>query len=149
MTKIQRVLAVLLALGMIFCMCACGNSGNGDEISVSTTDSTVCTTLADEKTDPTEVTTEATEDTSKTVYQVSVVDEAGAPISGVMLQMCLETCVPGKTNDSGVAEFSLEEADYKVSLLNMPEGYDYATEEQEWYFQAGETTMTITLKSAA
>lgn len=145
MYMMKRLLILMLVFGLVMCVCACG-SANDDA-------STSETTLNDEKNNTTETTekptgeTEPSEEESKPNYQVTVLDESGNPIAGVMLQMCLETCVPGKTNENGVAEFFLEEADYKVSLLNMPEGYDYSTEEQEWYFASGETTMTVVLKS--
>ena len=78
-----------------------------------------------------------------------MVDEEGNPIAGAMVQMCLDTCLPGITNENGVAEFAVPEADYKVSFLALPEGYDYTTGEQEFYFDAGSYEMTITLKAVA
>ena len=65
-----------------------------------------------------------------------------------MVQICLDTCFPGMTNESGVAQFSVQEADYKVSFLAMPAGFTYSTEEQEFYFEDGSTELTITLKAA-
>ncbi len=147
MSYVKRLLVLVLTLGIVLCLCACGGTSE-DQTSSDTT--TAATTQGNETTEATAASddqTEPSEEVAEPSYSVTVVDEAGNPVVGVMLQMCLDTCVPGKTNENGVAEFFLEEADYKVSLLNMPEGYDYATEEQEWYFSEGENTMTITLKN--
>lgn len=153
MINVKRLLTLVLALAVVMCVCACGGTSEDEGTSETTT---TPTTQATEKTEPTDAPTESEgtsepteEEVAEPSYTVTVVDEAGNPIAGVMLQMCLDTCVPGKTDENGVAEFFLDEAEYKVSLLNMPEGYDYSTEEQEWYFAEGENALTVVLKSAA
>ena len=83
-------------------------------------------------------------------YTVTIIDDDNQPVSGVLLQLCLESCFPNKTNAAGMAQFtSLPVGDYKVSLLSLPDGYDYATEEREWYFPDGESELTITLDKAS
>ena len=79
-------------------------------------------------------------------YTVTVVDAEGAPISGVMVQLCLDACYPGVTDADGRIEFPVEEADYKVSLLAMPDGYTYSDETQEFHFPDGSKSLTIVLQ---
>lgn len=149
MNKLIRFMALVLALGMLFSLCACGAEPENQETnpSVEATSDTTEPSQTELTTEATEGTTEPAEDAAVPSYTVTVVDEQNNPLSGVLLQLCLDTCVPGRTNENGVAEFFLEEATYKVSLLSMPEGYDYSGEEQEWYFSEGENTMTVVLKS--
>ena len=131
--SMKRFLALVLALGLMLSLCACG----GDERPEVTTEPT---------TEATEPTTEATEPTT---YVVTVVDQDNAPVAGAWVQLCLESCVPAMTDENGVANFFLAEDDYKVSFTVMPPGYEYAGEDQEWYFADGENTMTITLQKTA
>lgn len=81
-------------------------------------------------------------------YTVTVVDTQGAPVAGVMVQLCLDACYPGVTGADGKVEFPLPEADYKVSLPVLPAGYAYSSEIQEFSFAQGSKTLTITLKAA-
>ena len=78
-------------------------------------------------------------------YTVTVVDAEGAPISGVMVQLCLDACYPGVTDADGKIQFPVEEADYKVSLLAVPDGYTYSDETQEFRFPDGSKSLTIVL----
>ena len=139
--NMKNMIAMILAVVMMLGLCACGG---GD---------TTETTAATEATQATEATTEATEATEVSeeneagpVYKVTVVDEEGNPLSGVMVQICFETCLPGMTNAEGVAEFAVAEADYKVSFLMIPEGF--AADEEQYYFDNGAYEMTLTLKAA-
>ena len=119
MCNLKQLFIFLWVLGLIGCICACGNS-DGKDASIS--------------------------EYGKSIYQVTVEDELGNPLPDVMLQACSDTCFPGKTDENGILQFHLEKGEYKVSLMKMPDGYDYATEEQEWYFTTGENTITIVLK---
>ena len=136
----KRLLALILAFGLMLCLCACG--GEQPEVTEEVQQTEQITE---------EITEEATEAPTEAepTYSITVVDEENNPVAGARVQMCLESCVPGITDENGIANFFLEENDYKVSLLVMPEGYEYAGEEQEWYFADGETTMTIVLKKSA
>lgn len=139
--KLKRLLAVIAAVMMMFCLFACTGGQGG-----STTEETNDTPSANTSTPP------ATETTGEAVfdgYTVTVVDEGGNPIAGAFVQLCLESCYPSVTDASGTAKFDLEEADYKVSFVNLPAGYEYATGEQEFYFAAGSKELTITLKAVA
>ena len=133
--KLKNIFALMLALCMVFALCACGgNAGDGKE---STTGSTAGTTE----------TTEATVDDGKVTYTVKVVDEGGNAVSGAMVQLCLEACVPALTDANGVATYNLAEADYKVSFVQMPEGY--TADATEYHFAEGTYELTITLKAVA
>ena len=140
------LLASLLVLSLLLSLCACG----AEEPAPTTTDPVETTAPVTEPTDPTKATEPTeTEPANEPTYTITVVDEEGNPVSGVMVQLCLEACVPALTNADGVAEFFLEEADYKVSFVMIPEGYEPATEQTDFYFADGENTMTLTLKVKA
>lgn len=134
--NIKAFLALCMALCVVLCLCACGNTANNPG-----------TTGATEE--PTVETTEATEpDDGKVIYTVKVVDEGGNPVSGAMVQICKEICLPGLTNAEGVAEFNVvEDSEYKVSFVNVPAGFEGA--EEAYYFEAGSFELTITLKAVA
>lgn len=139
MNNSKRILAMLLAACLALGLCACGGSNAAPE-----TEAPVVTTAPAETEAPE---TEAAVEDGKAVYTVTVVDENGAPISGVIVQWCLETCFPGVTDASGVATYTAAEADYHVQINSMPAGYTYSTDEQEFSYESGATEMTIVLKA--
>ena len=116
----------LIALMLVLMLCACGSK---------------------ETPEPTASPTTAPVEDGKVEYVINVMDESGAPISGVMVQICLDACYPGITDANGQAKFSVAEADYKASVLSLPAGYTYSGDAQEFYFEAG-LELTITLKTA-
>lgn len=140
MKNIKNIAALLLALCMALSLCACGESTEPTEAPATEAPVTEAPTEAIEETEA--------PDTGLTTYSIAVVDEEGNAIAGAMVQICMDTCYPGITGENGIAQFSVIEADYKVSFLSMPAGYTYSTEEQEFYFESGSTEMTITLKAA-
>ena len=129
---------MLLALSLVFALCACGGTEKPAPSTQATTEAT------EEK--PAE-TTEPTIPEGKAVYTVKVVDEGGNPVAGAMVQLCLEACIPGITNEEGVATYTVDVAAYKVSFVAMPEGY--SSDVAEFYFDGDSTEMTITLKAIA
>ena len=141
MRNIVKLLALVLALVMLFALTACG----GDEKPVQQetaqpTETTVAPT--------TEEATQESVDDGKLAYKVIVVDEAGNPIAGAMVQICEGTaCNPGVTNAEGVAEIRAAEGNYEAKMLAMPAGYTYATEQEVFAYGAGEQEVTIVLKS--
>ena len=141
MKYIKNLLIAVLALSLAMSLCACG----GDDSAADATEPSVVATVP--QTEPVKETEELPADDGKITYTVSVVDENGNPISGAMVQLCLDTCLPGMTDASGAAVFNVEEANYKVSFLTLPAGYTYSTEEQEFYFENGSTEITLTLKA--
>lgn len=133
--KLKNILLLVLALCMVFALCACGGNetpNNTDETPGNTTGETQESTEADD---------------GKVTYTVTVVDDKGNPVAGALVQLCLEACIPGATNAEGKATYNVEEADYKVSFVSMPAGY--SSEETEFHFAEGEYELTITLKAAA
>lgn len=133
--KIRNLLILVLAATLLLSLCACGGEA-GQDNAQGTTETTEAATN-----------TEGTVDTTdnKVTYTVTVKDEAGNPISGAFVQLCLDNCFPMATNESGVATFNLEEADYKVSFVSMPAGY--TSDEAEFYFVDDSHDMTITLQA--
>ena len=132
--KMKNILLLILALCMVFALCACGADNNKGETTQATQNETQQTTV------------EVVDD-GKVTYVVKVVDEAGNGIAGAMVQLCLESCIPALTNAEGVASYNVEEADYKVSFVSMPEGF--TSDVNEFHFDEGFYEMTITLKAAA
>ncbi len=141
MKKITLLLALALCLSMLLCAC-------GGEAPVETEPKT--TTQAPE-TQPQETEPQQTQPQNEglVTYTVKLVDEAGNPIvTGGVVQLCLEACIPNATNDQGTFSWTVAEADYKVSFIKLPEGFTHATEATDYYFEAGSTELTIVLKAA-
>ena len=81
MKQFRSAFVFVLALSLLFGLCAC----NGSNTVGKTTEAPEVTTEAPKIEDTTEVPTE-----TKDVYRVKVVDETGNPIVGAMVQMCLD-----------------------------------------------------------
>lgn len=125
----KKLLALIIALGMILSLCACGDN----ETKTDDTD--------------TKVQSSQTENSSKEEttpkFQVTVTDADGNAVKGVMVQICKEACVPAATDENGVAIFNVEITDgYKLSVMSCPEGYEY-TGEAEIYLEDGDTEYTL------
>ncbi len=134
MKNFKKVLAVVLALTMLLCFCGCGGNTDDNTTTTSTTES-----QSTENENPVE----------NKGFKVTVVDEGGNAVSGVMVQLCKDACVPAKTDDNGVATFTIEVTDgYKLSVMSCPEGYEY-TGEAEVYLEDGATEYTLTVKAVA
>lgn len=129
MKSMSKIIALLLAVCLM--LCACGNA-EAPETTAAPVETTAAPAVE-------------TVDDGKVTYTITVVDESGAPISGAMVQICLDACYPGMTDANGQAKFSVVEEDYKVSFLTMPAGY--TCDEEAFYFD-GEYELTITLKAA-
>lgn len=132
MKNCKILLAALLAVLMMVSLCACVGGQPDDNTDGTTT------------TAPTTTTTTQPDD-DKTTYKVTVLDEDGAPVVGAFVQICKETCIPCATDDNGVATWSLDEDEYKVSFVMAPTGYAV---EEAYYFDGDATEMTITIKKA-
>lgn len=145
--KNKRIIALLLALCVVFALCACGAEDKNDApaAEVPATDAPVQQTEA-----PTEPAQEETQPAG-VVYTVKVQDEGGNPVTGAMIQICQgELCMmPAATDATGAAVFTVaEEAAYEAKFLSLPAGYEYTTEEQVFPFNGG-FELTITLKAVA
>ncbi|MGN1157978.1 MAG: hypothetical protein ACI4TK_17530 [Agathobacter sp.] len=143
MKQFKKVVTAILMVGIVMSLMACGNTG--DKNSDSEKNSSEIGSVADTQDKNSQQTSQ---DDGKIQYKVTVVDESGNPIAGAMVQMCADTCFPAVADENGVATFRLAEAEYKVSFLSLPEGYAHMGEETNYYFDAGSTEMTITLKKA-
>ena len=135
----NKIMTMLLVLVMALSLCACGGETPAETEAPVVTEAPAVPEAAE---------TEAPVE-EEDGYTVTVLDEAGSPIAGAMVQLCKDACVPGVTDENGVAKFNLPEDSYKVSFLMLPAGYTYAGEEQEFYFEDGSMELTITLKAAA
>lgn len=161
--KLKSVMLLALALCLTLCLCACGgDTSTGDKSSESTSPaSSADTTKSSAEGSTTATTTTVPSDTAvnttastqaqpvdgKVTYNVTVTDEAGNPIPGVFVQLCLDSCVPCITNAQGVATYSnMDVADYKVSFISIPEGY--TSDVNEFHFAEGSYELTIVLKAA-
>ncbi len=139
MKKTKILLSLLLVLCMTFCLCACG--GEKENIENDPKDSEVVEDPAKD----TESDTESDTEDEAPVFNVTVVDANGAPVKGVMVQVCKDSCIPAMTNDEGVATFNVEITDgYKLSVMSCPEGYEY-TGDAEVYLESGATEHTLTV----
>ncbi|MBE6547409.1 MAG: hypothetical protein E7667_00825 [Ruminococcaceae bacterium] len=97
---------------------------------------------------PSEDNTEKPDD-DKVDYTVTVVDEEGNVVSGVMIQVCIKnsTCLtPVVTDANGVATFSIEKRDDYQAKIFRAEGYEY----DENYVDFGTSTsveITVSAKN--
>lgn len=131
------VLTLVLSLCMALCLCACGGTTPSQDDATPTTTTTEATTT-------TTVPNEAVAS-----FEVTVVDQNGIPVSGVMMQVCKDICVPKVTDTNGVAAFDIEITDgYKLSVLSCPTGYTY-TGEAEIYLESGSTSYTVEVQKEA
>lgn len=140
MIRFNRMMTMVLALLLMFSLSACGS---GEAAQTEAPEIAPAATEA-----PTAAPETAAAEDGKVTYTIHVEDENGAPISGAMVQICKDTCLPGMTDAEGNAVFTVAEEDYKASFLSLPAGYDYSTEETEFYFEAGSTEITLVLKAA-
>lgn len=136
----KKILVLLLSLCLLLCLCACGQNQDTKDSEPSTPTT--------ESTDPSTNPTDPSVDDGKVTYTVTITDEQGNPLTGMMVQLCKDACIPTNVDANGVATWTVEEDDYKVSFLSLPAGYTYSGEETEFYFADGETTLTIALKAA-
>ena len=90
-----------------------------------------------------------TEEVAPSGLKVTVTDETGTPVAGVVLQVCKDTCVPSVTDADGVASFNVEiTSEHKLSVLTLPEGYEY-TGEAEIYLEDGMTEFAVEITKVA
>lgn len=130
MNKMMKLLALVMALVMILCLAAC-TEDKPDNTEPSSSESTTVPT-----TKPTEPSTEPTDNGKKT-YTITLKDAQGNPLSGVMVQICLESCIPGMTDANGVATFELvEESGYSAGV-----SADY--DNTKVYYEDGQYDVTI------
>ena len=141
--NMKKLSLLALVLCLVLSLCACG----GSEAPATEAPATQAPATEAPATEAPEAEPAIPE--GMVQYTITVVDEGGNPIAGAMVQMCKDSCIPGMTDGSGVATFTMAEDDYKVSFLTMPAGFELVDETSEFYFESGSTEMTITLKAVA
>ena len=138
MKAMKILLIALVAISLLACLTACNEPAESSAPDSSAPVTTTTTTQADD---------------GKITYTVTVTDEGGNPVSGALIQLCADSCFPTATNEQGVATWSLEEEEYKISFLNTETpatGYTYVDpDETNFYFEDGETEATVVLKAVA
>jgi hypothetical protein len=139
MKTISRIIALAL-VALMAMLCVGCNGGEGADTTPAATTPAATTPAATTPAD-------TTVDSGLTEYKVTVVEDGGAPVEGVMVQICFGgLCTPAKTNADGVAVFKKAKDVYTVKFLGgVPAGYTCEAEE----FAFGDATeLTITLKKA-
>ena len=127
----KKFLVLFTALLLLLSLAACGEGANP-----------AVDTNPQETSAVAETTAEAPQSSS---VSVTVKDDNGNPVQGVMLQICKDTCMPAVTNESGVATFNLEAtSEHKLSILSCPEGYVY-NGEPEVYLVEGVSEYAVEL----
>ena len=128
----KKLLAIVLAIGMLLCLCACGANSNN-----ATGNDTTNNTQSNNSS------VSSKEDVAK--FKVTLVDQNGDPVPNTMIQICQETCVPKATDANGEAVFDFESTDgHKLSLFSCPEGYETEYVGDNYiYLEDGETEYTF------
>lgn len=136
----KKLIAALLLVSMVFCLCACGDSQDNNEIEPPVVTDPVDTDPVD--TDP---------EVQGVTYTIKVVDEGGNPVAGAMVQLCSDLCLPKITDANGLAVYENQEEldNYKASVTSYPTGYEQLGEETDFYFGEGVYEVTITVKAVA
>lgn len=79
-------------------------------------------------------------------YTINVVDEAGAPVAGAMVQVCdADTCSVLPTDDNGQLTFQLPAYAYEIHILTLPTGYSVEEGQESAVMpeEGGELTFTV------
>ncbi|MBQ4561088.1 MAG: hypothetical protein IJA55_02000 [Clostridia bacterium] len=142
MKTFKNLLGIILIACMMLTFVACNTDNSVTDDADTTKASEVQTTSPEDASDDTE--TAADEG-----FKVIVADEDGTPVAGVAVQLCKDTCMPAVTDADGIASFNSEiTAEHKVSVLTLPEGYEY-TGEAEIYLEDGMSELTVTVTKVA
>lgn len=131
----KRLAAILLVLGLMLGLCACGGAPVEE-----TTPVEISTEAA------TEAPTEAAAQEQELIYHVLVIDNNDNPVPGVTIR--LSNGASCDTDEMGVATFALPAGEYTAVIESMPMGYDYAAPQQEVPFEEGMQRLTIIINSS-
>lgn len=136
----KRLLALVLGLTMLLCLAACGEQNETSAPAESSAES-----VANTSSEAVENESSETSVLEAPKFSVTVVDQDGNPVSGAMVQICKDSCMPSMSGEDGVAVFNVEITDgYKLSVMTLPEGYTYEGE-AEIHLEYGATEYTLTL----
>ena len=124
----KKILCMLLALVMLFGVCACGQKPAPDAGNAA----------------PAEAAEGAVEEAPDVEYRVSVADPEGSAIAGVKVQFCDDsTCTLGDTDEGGAAVFPAKEGSYTVHILQVPFGFIKTDEEFPFPDAGREVSITL------
>ena len=138
----KRIIAAILLISALFALCACGE---GSDTSVAESSNADVSASVSGSASSAESEAESKNDIALATFKVKLVDGDGNAVSGVMVQLCKDTCMPAMSDSEGVASFNAEIVDgHKLSVLSCPAGYTYEGE-AEIYLEAGISEYTITL----
>ena len=119
----RRILCMLLAMLMLFGLCACGRSAAPAADNAAPAE-------AGAQEEAEKAPEEVAEEAADVEYSVSVTDTEGNPIPGVKLQFCDETaCTLGDTDADGAAVFTAKEGSFTIKVLEVPFGFVGTDEE--------------------
>ena len=126
MKRLSILLAALLLLACL--MSACTQAPEGPADTAADTAANTAETAADTAANTAETTADTAAETTpsgKITYIVTVVDQNGAPVAGVSIQMCTaDSCLmPAPTAEDGTVRFTLAPAAYHATVAICPEGY--------------------------
>lgn len=139
MKNMRYILAAVMVLCTMLCLCACGES-QPTVVPTTTTAPVPTTTVPAPST---------TINDGLTTYTIIVLYPDGTPVADVDVQICLgDLCyMPVTTDANGMATYRLAEQEgYKTKLTKTPDGYEIV---DYIYFEAGVTEITIQLVEAA
>lgn len=150
LSKLAMILCLAICISLMVCACGSNNAGSNDNTPDEPTHTHVyvdnqCECGAfDPNFDPFAPDKDDKPDNSDkntVTYTVTVVDQDGAPVVGVPVQLCDgDLCLtPRVTDANGVVVFDIEPADYSVKIP-LPEYMG-----QVYYFNGSSTELTITI----
>lgn len=144
---LMPLLALCLALCMLCPLAACTETAPDAE-------TTKIPEAPAESSGKTEENDAVTTGNGKVQYTVVVKDQSGAPVVGVVVQLCVnETCLrPNVTDENGQVAFQIENPgdavpEVQINAESSLEGYEYPAD--KIVFAAGETTVEIVLNKTA
>lgn len=140
MKMCKTLLAALLAVAMMVSLCACVGGEPDDKTDGTTTTTTTTTTTA------------PTVDDSQVTYTVKVLDDAGAPVVGAMLQTCNDDgCIPHLTPTDATGTITFQrpkDEEYDLKFVMPVAGYDVDVNQSYATINEDTTEVTITLNKA-
>ena len=126
MNKIKKILAVALALAMLFALCACGNDAKKSDDNA----------------------TKTPENSTTASYEVKVLDGQGKPMtSGVIVKFLKdgEQVAMQNTNENGIAVKVLDKGDYTVELMFTDSSLSASYDTAAAVLSADKTSLVLTL----
>lgn len=131
----KKLLVLIMTLLMVLSLCACGGKEEKTDNNADTNTQNNQTASENESVDNT-----------VDSFTVTVVDQDGNAVKGVMVQICKEACVPAIADENGVATFNniVITDGYKLSVMSCPEGYETEYVGENYiYLEEGITEYTL------